>query len=224
MPKYRPLLIIAIVLVIAILGVAFLLKSGHNRDLFAGPAPKQSPSPQVRKGGKLPADAVVTLEEFGDYQCPPCGMLHPTLKKLKQDFGTNLNFIFRNFPLTTIHKNALAAAQAAEAARVQDKFWEMHDLLYENQDLWKDDINPRSIFLKFASDLGLDTKRFAHDMEDKQVQLRIEADEESATQLGVAGTPTILIDGRQLRPEGTNPEGIRKGIELMMSRKVAPTP
>jgi len=166
----------------------------------------------------------VTLEEFGDYQCPPCGALHPTLKQLKQEFGSNLNFIFRNLPLTSIHKNALLAAQAAEAARVQDHFWEMHDLLYENQDLWKDDINPRSIFLKFAADLGLDTARFTRDMDDKQVKLRIEADQAAAVELGINGTPTLLIDGRQLRTEVTNPEGIRKGIEFVMGRKSSPTP
>jgi protein-disulfide isomerase len=172
----------------------------------------------------MPANAVVTIEEFGDYQCPPCGLLHPTLKKMKQELGPNLNFVFRNLPLSTLHKNALAAAQAAEAARVQDRFWEMHDLLYENQDLWKEDINPRGIFLKFASDLGLDTNRFAQDMDGKQVLLRIQADQQAAAELGIIGTPTIIIEGRQLRPEVTNPEGIRKGIELMMNKKIAPAP
>ena len=225
MQKYRPFLIIAIVLLIAVVGGTRLMRSGRNRNSFTATSTSPSSTPtNVQSDRKPSADAIVTLEEFGDYQCSPCGMLHPTLKKLKQDFGPNLNLIFRNLPLTTIHKNALAAAQAAEAARMQDRFWEMHDLLYENQDLWKEDINPRSIFLKFASDLGLDTKRFARDMDDKQVQLRIEADQDAATQLGINGTPTILIDGRQLRPEATTPDGIRKGIELMMSRKVAPTP
>jgi protein-disulfide isomerase len=166
----------------------------------------------------------VTLEEFGDYQCPPCGVLHPTLKKLKQEYGANLNFVFRNLPLPTIHKNALAAAQAAEAARMQNRFWEMHDLLYETQDLWKDDINPRTIFIKFAGDLGMDAARFARDMDDKQVKMRIEADQQAAEELGIVGTPTLLIDGRQLRPEVTNPDGVRKGIEYTMGRKASPAP
>jgi len=151
-------------------------------------------------------------------------MLHPTLKKLKQEFGTNLNFVFRNLPLTSVHKNALVAAQAAEAARMQEHFWEMHDLLYENQDLWKDDINPMPIFWKFAADLGLDTAKFSSDMKDKQVKLRIEADESAAAELGINGTPTLLIDGRKLRPEVTNPEGIRKAIEFVMARKGSPSP
>jgi protein-disulfide isomerase len=172
----------------------------------------------------VPAPIVVTLEEFGDYQCPACGELHPSLKKFKEEFGAKLNFVFRNLPLTSIHKNALPAAQAAEAARIQNHFWEMHDLLYENQKLWQDDINPRTIFLKFAADLGLDTPRFARDMDDKQVKLRIEADQDAAAELGINGTPTVLIDGRQLRPEVTNPEGIRKGIEFLIGRKASPTP
>jgi protein-disulfide isomerase len=231
MKNYRPFLIIAIVLVVAIVAGALLLGSGRNQEpLNVESARSQSllstssPSPQIGKEQKLPPDAIVTLEEFGDYQCTPCGALHPTLKKLKQDFGPNLNFVFRNLPLTAIHKNALVAAQAAEAARVQNRFWEMHDLLYENQDLWTGDINPRSIFIKFAADLGLDTKRFARDMEDKQVQLRIEVDQDAAAQLGVDGTPTILIEGRKMRPEVTTPDGIRKGIEQMISRKGSPSP
>jgi protein-disulfide isomerase len=225
MKKYRPFLIIAIVFIAAVVGAAFLFRSSRNKDSFTT-TPTNSPSlpSGAKPDRKLPAGVVVTLEEFGDYQCPPCGALHPALKSLKQEFGPNLNFVFRNLPLTMIHKNALAAAQAAEAARVQNRFWEMHDLLYESQDLWKDDINPRTIFLKFASDLGLDAARFGRDMDDKQVQMRIEADKDAAAQLGVTGTPTILIEGRQLRPEATTADGIRKGVELMMARKASPTP
>lgn len=219
MNKYRPILVIVIVLAVALVAGFFVMRAKRNQQLFDGAssAPVAQTSPATTR--KPPADVVVTLEEFGDYQCPPCGLLHPTLKSLKQEFGPNLNFVFRNLPLTSLHKNALIAAQAAEAARVQNRFWEMHDLLYENQDLWKDDANPRSIFLKFASDLGMETARFSRDMEDKQIQLRIQADQDAAAQLGILGTPTIIIEGRQLRPETTTPDGIRKGIELMLSRK-----
>ncbi len=225
MRTYRPFLIIAVALLAAVVGGFLLMRSGENEDSFpVAPISPSSASPGAELQGKPSVDAVVTLEEFGDYQCPPCGALHPTLKRLKQEFGPNLNFVFRNLPLSTIHKNALAAAQAAEAARVQHRFWEMHDLLYENQDLWKDDINPRTIFIKFAGDLGLDNGRFVQDMDDKQVKMRIEADQFAAAELGINGTPTFLIDGRQLRPEVTNPEGIRKGIEFVMGRKASPAP
>lgn len=222
MQKYTPFLIIVIVLIAAIIGGVFLFRSDQNTNRSMAVASNSNRTPEPPR--KPPTDVVVTLEEFGDYQCPPCGELHPALKKIKQDFGPNLNFVFRNLPLTVIHKNALAAAQAAEAARMQNHFWEMHDLLYENQNLWKDDINPRSIFVKFARDIGLDTARFMKDVDDKQVQLRIEADKDAAAKLGIDGTPTILIDGRQLRVEVTNPDGIRKGIEVMLARKASSSP
>ena len=212
MQKYRPILIIGFVLAVTVAGLFFLLRARPNGEFAATKT-------QSTTEDKIPEGVVVTLEEFGDYQCPPCGGLHPSLKKMKQEFSANLNFVFRNLPLTTLHKNALTAAQAAEAARMQSRFWEMHDLLYENQDLWKDDINPKSIFVKFAEDLGLDTARFARDMDDKQVNLRIEADRSAAAELGIDSTPTLLIDGRKLLPEVTNPDGIRKGIEFTLSRK-----
>jgi protein-disulfide isomerase len=206
MKKYIAVLIIAGLLLIAVVAGVFLYRSRGNNDIAAQP-PIAASTPSV-----------VTLEEFGDYQCPPCAQLHPTLKEIKQQFGPNLNFVFRNLPLT-IHKNALIAAQAAEAARVQNRFWEMHDLLYQNQDAWKDDKNPKSRFVKYAGDLGLDTARFEQDLFSDQVRFRLQADLDAAARLGINGTPTILINGRQMKAEATNPDGIRKGIELMIARQ-----
>jgi protein-disulfide isomerase len=219
MQKYQPVLIIACLLVVVIAGGALLLKSN---DADTSDTATINPTPEPEK--KIPPDVVVTLEEYGDYQCPPCAELHPTLKQLKQEFGPSLNLVFRNLPLSEIHKNALAAARAAEAARRQNKFWEMHDLLYENQRNWEDQPNPRPTFLKFARDLGLDVPLFTRDMEGAQVQFRIDADTSEATRLGVDATPTIFIDGRRLRTEAMTPEGIRKGIEVRMARKGATTP
>lgn len=204
MKRYLTVLIIAGVL--AVVAGVLLYRSRGNNDVAAQP-PIESITPSV-----------VTLEEFGDYQCPPCAQLHPALKEIKQQFGPNLIFVFRNLPLT-IHKNALIAAQAAEAARVQNRFWEMHDLLYQNQDAWKDDKNPKARFVKYAGDLGLDTARFEQDLVSDQVRFRLQADLDAAARLGINGTPTILINGRQMKAEATNGEGIRKGIELMMARQ-----
>ena len=147
-----------------------------------------------------PASADFTLVEYGDYECPDCGRLFQIIRDLQATLGSRLQIVYRHYPLNGIHPEAQEAAEAAEAAGGQNRFWEMHDLLYENQDLWKDDINPKTIFLKFAADLGLETARFARDMDDKQVKLRIEADQEVAAELGINSTPTVLIDGRQLRP------------------------
>ncbi len=206
MKRYLAVLIIAAVLVLAIVAGVILFRSKGNNDVAQQP-PVESSTPSV-----------VTLEEFGDYQCPPCAQLHPALNEIKQQYGANLNFVFRNLPLT-IHKNALIAAQAAEAARVQNRFWEMHNQLYQNQDAWKDDKNPKARFVKYAGDLGLDTARFEQDLFSEQVRFRLQADLDAAARLGINGTPTILINGRQMKAEATNPEGIRKGIELMMARQ-----
>ena len=213
MNNYRPFLIIAVALLVTAAGSALLLRSNESIQR------QQTDESAATNANKKTNDNVVTLEEFGDYQCPACGQLHPTLKQLKQQYGQNINFIFRNLPLTTVHKNAMTAAQAAEAARIQNHFWEMHDLLYERQDLWKDDVNPKTIFVKFAEELGLNAWQFGRDMNDTQVQLRIEADMEDAAKQGIDGTPTILINGRQLRAEMTTPDGVRRGIEVMMTGK-----
>ena len=132
----------------------------------------------------------VQLVEFGDYQCGPCGALHPGLKKLKQEFGANLNFVFRNLPLTTLHKNALAAAQAAEAARMQSRFWEMHDLLYENQDALEDEYLAR-----YAAALGLDAERLIREVLAGAHTARVREDFRSGAHLGVNGTPSFFING-----------------------------
>ena len=222
MQRYRPFLIIGTVLIVALIAGGLLVRS--NRNSAVQSSTSKSATPDSKPETRIPAATIVTLEEFGDYQCPPCGQLHPGLKRLKEEFAASLNFVFRNLPLTSMHKNALAAAQAAEAARMQNRFWEMHDLLYENQDLWKNDVNPRTIFMGWANDLKLDTRRFAADMDSPQVKLRIEADQEAAGEMGITGTPTVLVNGRQLLPETTTPDGIRAAIQYVASGKSSPKP
>ena len=100
----------------------------------------------------------------------------------------------------------------------------MHDLLYENQKVWSDDVNPKPIFIKFARDIGLDAERFVRDLGNEEVKLRIKADQDAAARLGVNGTPTVFINGRRLRDAATTPDGVRKGIELMIARKPPPNP
>ncbi|MEP6707681.1 MAG: thioredoxin domain-containing protein, partial [Pyrinomonadaceae bacterium] len=181
-------------------------------------APTKSPAAAKTKP---PTGKFVTMEEYGDYQCPPCGLLYPELKKIEAEYGSNLRMVFHHLPLTRIHKNALAAAHAAEAAGRQNHFWEMHDRLYRNQKAWSDEGDPRSIFIGYARELGLDVERFTRDMDSPEVDSRITADTQQATSLGIIGTPTILIDGRQLRPEATTPEGIKQGIDFMLTQKGA---
>ena len=138
-----------------------------------------------------PEDAPVTLVEYGDYECPYCGEAYPIVKRLQKKMGSDLRFVFRNFPLTEIHPHALAAARAAEAAGLQSKFWEMHDLLYENQGTLE------GHHLKtFAQSLELDSDPWMHAVTSSaEITIRLEEDWNSAVRSGVNGTPTFFING-----------------------------
>ncbi|MGD0886259.1 MAG: DsbA family protein [Thermodesulfovibrionales bacterium] len=137
-----------------------------------------------------PADAPLTLVEYGDYQCPYCGAAYPVVKHLQKTLGKKLRFVFRNFPLTQAHPYALIAAEAAEAAALQDKFWQMHDLLFEQQAFLEPDIIPL-----WAKRIGLDLEKFGSDIKQVVVDKRIMEDRQSGIRSGVNGTPTFFING-----------------------------
>ncbi len=137
-----------------------------------------------------PETATVTLVEYGDYECPYCGLAHPIVKELLRRFGDQLRFVFRHFPLIQVHPHAEHAAQAAEAAGRQGKFWEMHDYLFEHQDAL-DDAN----LVLYAIDLNLDLPRFEQDFGDPAIIEHIREDLLSGIQSGVNGTPTFFING-----------------------------
>jgi protein-disulfide isomerase len=161
----------------------------------------------------------VVLEEYGDYQCPPCGQLYPELKQIEHEYGNQVQIVFHHFPLTKLHKNALVAAHAAEAARNQNKFWEMHDRLYRNQKEWADQDDPRLTFISYARQLNLNIDQFKQDMESNLVDQRISADIQRGASMGVTGTPTIFLDTHMLRYEATNAHGLRRGINVLLERK-----
>ena len=137
-----------------------------------------------------PASAPVTLVEYGDYQCPFCGAAYPMLKDVQARMGDGLRFVFRNFPISTSHPNAELAAEAAEAAAVQGRFWEMHDLLYENQDrLGGEDLHA------YAESLGLDLETFDRELAGHAYAARVHEDFMSGVHSGVNGTPTFYLNG-----------------------------
>ena len=137
-----------------------------------------------------PADAPVTLVEYGDYECPYCGAAFPIVKRIQRQMGDRLRFVFRNFPITTSHAHAEAAAEAAEAAAIQGRFWEMHDRLYENQrNLAADDLRSH------AESLGLDLERFDDELAQHAHFERVREDFMSGVRSGVNGTPTFFING-----------------------------
>ena len=137
-----------------------------------------------------PADAPVTLVEYGDYECPHCGRAYPIVKQLRQRMGRRLRFVFRNFPLRESHPHAEHAAEAAEAAGGQGKFWEMHDRLFERQFALDDDY-----LIEYAGDLGLDAARVGRELAAGTYAPRVREDFRSGVTSGVNGTPTFFING-----------------------------
>jgi protein-disulfide isomerase len=137
-------------------------------------------------------DAAIVLVEYGDYQCPHCGRAYPIVKRIQEELGDQLQFVFRNFPLAKIHPEATKAAVATEAAALQGKYWEMHDIIFENQDQLDNDS-----LLDYARELGLGIAQFKKDMEDAALLKKVEADFESGIRSGVNATPTFFINGEK---------------------------
>jgi protein-disulfide isomerase len=137
-----------------------------------------------------PADAPVTLVEYGDFQCPHCRAAHFYLKNVAATMGDDMRFVFRHMPLTQVHPMAQPAAEAAEAAGAQGKFWPMHDLIYENQDL----LSP-ALLTRLGQRLGLDMQRFTDDVASHRFLPKVKEDFMSAVRSGAAGTPSFFING-----------------------------
>lgn len=144
------------------------------------------------------SSAKVTVVEFGDFQCPACAAAHPTTKALLATYPEDVNFVFRNFPLP-MHRNAQVAAEAAEAASEQGKYWEMHDMLYENQAAWEESTAPLDIFSEYAKSLELNVDAFRASVQGKKAEKKIKQDSDDGITLGVNSTPTFYINGEKLQ-------------------------
>jgi protein-disulfide isomerase len=233
MKRYLPFIIIALVLAAAVAGFSMLWKSNRGGEAGSSPLSTGQPppvnnsstssqSPAALPGATRPnvkVSSPVVIEEYGDYQCPPCGQLYPELKQIEAEYRDQVRLVFHHFPLAKLHKNAMAAARAAEAARNQNKFWEMHDRLYVNQKAWAEVEDPLPTFLSYARDLKLDVGRFQSDLSSNEVDQRILADMQKGAAAGVTGTPTVFLDGNLLRYEATTADGMRRGINLLLMRK-----
>ena len=232
MKKYLPFAIIIIVLVAAVGGSFVLWKNRGGSTANPGstfattppvsntPAPNQTPKDTAgltRPNVKV--SSPVIIEEFGDYQCPPCGQLYPELKQIEAEYGDQVKVVFRHFPLMKMHKNALMAAHAAEAARNQNKFWEMHDRLYRNQKEWAELDDPRPVFEGYARQLNLKLDQFNSDLQSNLIDQKISADLQRGTSQGVTGTPTVFLDSHLLKYEATNLDGLRRGINILLQQK-----
>ncbi len=165
-------------------------------------------SDQDHKTGN--AKAKIVMVEYGDYQCPHCGHAHPLIKRLLKQFGQEILFIFRNFPLQEMHPQAMISAQSAEAADKQQKFWEMHDTIYENQDI----LSVNSL-LDFAKQIDLDLEKFSKDWKTKSVITKIESDFDGGIRSGVNGTPTFFVDGNRLETYDASYESLAHAIKAL---------
>ena len=207
MKRYLPFLIVLVV-ALATVGTGLALYRSHR--LPTPTAAKDSTDLGLHVRGD--AKALVTLEEFGDFECPPCAAMAVALHQLEKDYHGKVRLIFRHFPLAN-HPHARAAAQAAEAAHLQGKFWEMHDLLYERQNDWKKEFDVRPIFERYAKEIGIDVERYKRDVGGDLVAQRIFQDGKRGHSLGVKGTPTVFMNGREVPFENLAADQLRVVIQ-----------
>jgi protein-disulfide isomerase len=230
MKKILPFIIILAVLGVALGSAWYMQRSSTAPSKLPATTPAANSSgtplataasnsvPGAEPAHKLgPDNAPVHLEEFGDFQCPPCGLFHPIVEEMKRQFGDQLQVTFREFPLAPAHQHAIAAASAAEAAGLQGKFWEMHDLLYEHQKDWKDEFDVRPIFEGYAKQIGINVDRYKQDVEGDQVAKRITQDGNRGHSLGVKGTPTVFLNGREVPFESLPADKLKVLIQVELT-------
>ena len=163
----------------------------------------------------------VTLTEYGDFECPACGAYYPIVEQVFEKYKGDIKFEFRNFPLRQIHQHAMVAHRAAAAADDQGKFWDMYNLLYQNQETWKTQSDPSSTFRGFAESLKLDMPRYDAAFKSNFVNDVINKDLEKGQELGITGTPTFFIDGKKIEsPKGL--EDFSKAIDEAIKAKSQP--
>lgn len=157
----------------------------------------------IVNGEYIPAStsASVNLVEFGDYQCPACGIYNPMVKQLLTDFAGKITFVFRNYPLPQ-HANAKISSYAVLAANNQGKYWQMHDKLFENQNDWSSSTDAKTIFVNYAKELGLDTAKFLKDIDSPEVKDIVDRDYNDGNIIGLSETPTYYLNGQKLKLSG----------------------
>jgi len=205
----------AIVIVVVAIGLFAAFWPG-NDDAQGGSVTSLKSSDWTR-GAENPK---VTLIEYGDFQCPACRVYEGVVEQLREEFKDTLSFGYRHFPLVQIHQNALLSAKASEAAGLQGKFWEMHDILYEKQSEWSDSTNGKEIFTGYAKNMSLDVVRFEKDLENSELTKKIEADYREGLRIDVSATPTFFVNGKKIKNPGSL-EDFKKIIEKELSGSAA---
>jgi protein-disulfide isomerase len=200
----------ATLVVLSILGVIALNQTGQGSVL----------GEQISATDRIFGNPNGTIElvEYSDFQCPACAAASPKVNQLLIDYKDKIKFVYRHFPLKSIHPNAEPAAKAAEAAGVQGKFMEMGDLLFKNQSSWKDSPNPTGLFVDYATQLGLNTDDFQRDMRSDDIKTKINRDYQSGIDGGVNSTPTFFLNGKKIANPATY-EGFKQLIEEAINEK-----
>lgn len=191
----KPLAVIGLALVAATLVAVFWARSTSEEARTAA-------APATRDPGWIrgPQNSPITLVEYGDYQCPSCAAYHPVVARVLQRYPTQVKLEFHHFPLVQIHANALLASLAAEAAGEQGRFWEMHDVLFQQQNVWSPSLNPQSEFLVYASRLSLDPNRFMRAIRSPEAQQRVLEDVARARDLKIDSVPAFFLNSERIRP------------------------
>src|SRR6267378_4632868 len=217
MKRRLPFVIVAAV-ALATIGSGAMLYRAKRPQLQAIPEKLSARSNAESAHVRGNPDAPVTLEEFADFQCPPCGSFAGFGEELLKEYDSRLRIVFRHFPLA-LHEHAREAALAAEAAGLQGHFWEMHDVLYREQAAWSKAPNARELFESYAGTIGLNVDQFKKDMDGEQAKARVDSDNARAQSLGIQVTPTLYINGQPVDPKDKNPEGIRAAINAVLTGK-----
>jgi protein-disulfide isomerase len=209
---------------LAVVGGVIALAAGAFWFIYRGgsPAPSESISTPSSPSEvtsddrtKGPENALVTLIEYGDYQCPACAAYNSIVSQIADEFKNDLRVVHRHFPLRSIHRNAQIASQAAEAAGDQGMFWEMNDILYSRQNDWKDVRDPRSIFKEYADELTLNVEQFENYMNSDAAKNKVNSDYNSGVAVGIDSTPTFFLNGEKI---GTNPQGLEPFRQLILNK------
>lgn len=205
---------VVLVVAISIVGLIKLAGSSGSSSSSGINVPPISKNDITRGDSK----SKITLIEYSDFQCPACAAYHPLVKQLWSEFGDKIYFTYRFFPLTNIHKNAVISAQAAYAAKLQGKFWEMHDMLFETQTSWAESGSAADTFTAYAKKLNLDVNKFQKDMNSDEAKNYVANSQNQASSIGINSTPTFFINGQQI----TNPRNyndFKKIIQDELNKK-----
>lgn len=204
---------IVAVVVIALAAFWFMYRGNDStpESTNVATSPSEVTSSDHAKGAE---NALVTLVEYGDFQCPACGAYHPIIKQVAEEFQNDLKVVYRHFPLRNIHRHAQIAAQAAEAAADQGMFWEMVDMLYTRQDDWVNVRDPRGLFKEYADELTLNAEQFDKYMNSEEAKNKVNADYTSGVSAAIDSTPTFFINGEKIE----NPQGLEPFRALILQK------